>query len=237
MVGSLDMTDTTQQCPDSWKKISSPRPSCEKKSNAPCDSLNIPTGGATYQAICGRFRGYQVGSTDGFKKYNDNINTNIETYYVDGVTVTYGPPGKRRHVFTYASGFIESIDLCSCPCAQGAAPPSFVGSDYYCESGNPIMAVPGAEDVFYSDLLWDGQQCGRNESTCCNSSNLPWFCKKFPTPITEDLEVRICTDEEIDSENVAIEFFELYIQGKTYNVTFWQLYNLNIYAEISPLPL
>ena len=73
--------------------------------------------------------------------------------------------------------------------------------------------------------------------TCCNSSNLPWFCKTFPTPITEDLEVRICTDEEIDSENVAIEFFELYIQGKTYNVTFWQLYNLKIYVEISPLPL
>ncbi|KAL5515830.1 hypothetical protein EMCRGX_G001054 [Ephydatia muelleri] len=48
-VGYLDMTDPTQQCPDSWQKITSPRSSCGKKSIATCDSLNIITSGASYQ--------------------------------------------------------------------------------------------------------------------------------------------------------------------------------------------
>ena len=40
-VGYLDMTDPAQQCPDSWQNVTSPRASCEKKSSAPCDSVNI----------------------------------------------------------------------------------------------------------------------------------------------------------------------------------------------------
>ena len=216
MVGYLDMTDPTQQCPDSWQKITSPRSSCGKNFNsgAFCDSLNIPTSGASYHTVCGRFRGYQVGSTDAFRNFSGPIS--IERFYVDGVTVTYGPPGRRHHVFTYAAGVSEiNISSSTCPCiAGGQLPPLFVGSDYYCESG-----CPGPDYVltqlYFSDVLWDGQQCGGNEITCCNASYLPWFCKTFPTPISEDLEVRICTDEDIGNENVAIESFELYIQGET----------------------
>ena len=159
MVGYLDMTDPTQQCPDSWQKISSPRSSCGKKSTAPCDSLNITTSGASYQTVCGRFRGYQKGSPDAFRKLNETIERNIETYYVDGVTVTYGSPGDRHHVYTYAAGLTETTKLAqreSCPCAGGDSPPLFVGSDYYCESGNP---GPGWNLIqFYpSDVLWDRQ--------------------------------------------------------------------------------
>ena len=210
MVGYLNMTDPTQQCPDSWKKITSPRPSCGKKSSARCDSLNITTSGASYQMVCGRIRGYQVGSTDAFLDFA-HIPINIESYYVDGITVTYGLPGSRHHVYTYAAGVVETKDVASCPCAGGKAPPQFVGSDYYCESGNPGPGWIGGQ-FYSSDVLWDRQQCGGNESTCCNPPDLPWFCNTFPNPISEDLEVRICTDE--NNENVAIESFELYIQGE-----------------------
>ena len=213
LVGYLDMTDPTQQCPDSWQTFTSPRSSCGKKSSGPCDSLNVTTSGASYQTVCGRFRGYQIGSPDAFRKWNDTINRDIETYYVDGVAVTYGSPGNRHHVYTYANGFDETSVLSSCPCAGGTAPPLFVGSDYYCESGNPGPGfVP--ERFYTSDVLWDRQQCGGNETTCCNPPNLPWFCKTFPNPISEDLEVRICIDEVLSNENVAIESFELYIQGE-----------------------
>ena len=210
MLGYLDMTDPTQQCPDSWQKITSPRSSCGRKSNAPCDSLNISTSGATYQTVCGRFRGYQIGSPDAF----GTTAPNIETSYVDGVTITYGSPGNRHHVYTYAAGVKETTDSYQhcCPCAGGSAPPLLVGSDYYCESGNPGRYWINTQ--YYSDVLWDRQQCGGNESTCCNPPDLPWFCKTFPNPISEDLEVRICTDQSIDDENVGIESFELYIQGE-----------------------
>ena len=212
MVGYLDMTDPTQQCPDSWQKITSPRSSCGKKSTAPCDSFTITTSGASYRTVCGRFRGYQIGSIDAFYNY---ISRSIETYYVDGVTVTYGSPGSRHHVYTYAAGVSETN---GCPCTGGLAPPSFVGSDYYCESGNPGPDWLGTQ-LYSSDVLWDRQQCGGIEITCCNPPDLPWFCKTFPTPISEDLEVRICTDQGFNDENVAIESFELYIQGEIA----WQL--------------
>ena len=78
--------------------------------------------------MCGRFRGYQIGSPDAFFKINDAITTSIETYYVDGVTVTYGSPGSRHHVYTYAAALFETNSENSCPCAGGSAPPLVVGS-------------------------------------------------------------------------------------------------------------
>ena len=222
MVGYLNMTDPSQQCPSSWLRSSSPRSSCKKRTIDPsialCESLTVPTSGATYQMVCGRFRGYQIGSTDAFLDLS-NTRT-LEGHYVDGISITYGPPGSRQHVYTYAAGTQEIQYVSSCPCtgAGVAAPPPFVGSDYYCESGT--SSVVGG--VFYSsDVLWDGQQCGGNEGTCCNPPNLPWFCKNLSTPVSADLEVRICLDEDATNENVAIEFFELYILGEGYGIGIW----------------
>ena len=45
-VGYLNMSNQTQQCPDSWKSISSPVASCGKKDSGPCDSVNISTNGS-----------------------------------------------------------------------------------------------------------------------------------------------------------------------------------------------
>ena len=216
-VGYLDMSDPTQQCPPSWIKIPSPRASCGKKvAGVSCDSLTIGTSGASYQTVCGRFRGYQVASTDAFGRCSAVTTPNtIEDPYVDGISITYGSPGSRKHIFTYAAGYTEvnagHAQACSCPCTGGRAAPSFVGSDFYCESGNTGTAfVPN--NLFSADVLWDGQECRSLETTCCNPPNLAWFCKTFPTPISGDMEVRICTDESLDNENVALEFFELFIK-------------------------
>ena len=214
-VGYLNMSDPTQQCPNSWQTFSSPVASCAKKGSGPCDSVNI-TSGASYQMVCGRFLGYQVGTPDAFLSYA-GLGWSLETYYVDGVSITYGSPGNRHHVYTYAAGIREFASSVSCPCAAGWSPPSFVGSDYYCESGNPLNTSPDSATYmtfFDSDVLWDRQLCRHDEVTCCDPTNLPWFCKTFPTSITENLEVRICLDEGPDNENVALEFFELYVLGE-----------------------
>ncbi|KAL5518244.1 hypothetical protein EMCRGX_G003944 [Ephydatia muelleri] len=219
------MTDPTQQCPDSWQMITSPRTSCGKKSNELCDSLKIPTSGVSYQTVCGRFRGYQIGTPDAFQMWNQNVKASIEIYYVDGVTVTYGSPGSRHHVYTYAAGINEwNKFLSTCPCTgAGAPPPLFVGYDYYCESGN-VGPDWNHTEFYFSDVLWDRQQCGGNETMCCNPPDLPWFCKTFPTPISEDLEVRLCTDQGLDDENVLIESFELYIQVNNTSVASIETY-------------
>ena len=218
-VGYLNMTDPTQQCPDSWKKFTSPAgASCGKKDSAPvlCDSVNISTSGSSYQMVCGRFRGYQIGSPDAFRHVTV-LEMDLERYYVDGVSITYGSPGNRHHVYTYAAGIREYNTLNACPCAGGvAAPTSIVGSDYYCESGNSAVYISWNKTTFYNaDVLWDRQLCRNAEATCCDPPFLPWFCKMFPNPIIENLEVRICLDEDLDNENVALEFFELYILGES----------------------
>ncbi|KAL5476198.1 hypothetical protein EMCRGX_G026114 [Ephydatia muelleri] len=216
------MSDPTQRCPSSWQTFTSPRPSCGKKADSvPCDSVSINTCGASYQMICGRFGGYQVGEPDGFASYA-GLGSSLETYYVDGVSITYGSLGNRHHVYTYAAGLTEiSINLGVCPCAGGASPPPFIGSKYYCESGNPLSTF-NKTAFYYSDLIWDGQLCRNGEVACCEQPSLPWFCNTLATPISEDLEVRICLDEPLNTENVAIEFFELYILasiGAPINVT------------------
>ena len=209
-IGYLDMTNATQRCPDSWQSITLPIPSCGRKStNASCNSLIIPTSEASYKTVCGKFRGYQIGSPDGF-----NSGPSIESYYVDGISITYGPPGNRRHVYSYAASAFESPYGTTCLCAGGGNPvPWFVGSDYYCESGNPTQQW--TLQFYSSDVLWDRQQCRGYEGTCCNPLDLPWFCKTFPNTIHENLEVRLCMDEIATNEDVAIESFELYLlQGE-----------------------
>ena len=127
-----------------------------------------------------------------------------ELYYVDGVSITYGSPGNRTHVYTYAAGLSENTTILPrdmCPCAGGPSPAAFVGPDYYCESGNPLSTW-NLTYFYYTDVLWDGQQCSGLEGTCCNPPNLPWFCRTFPTPISENLEVRICLDEAANNENI-----------------------------------
>ena len=221
-VGFLDMTDPMHQCPAPWLATSSVRASCGKRTpGGACDSLPIRTSGASYQTVCGRFRGYQIGTPDAFYNSYSTTGQTVEGNYVDGISITYGLPGSRQHIFTYAAGISEFFTTTInpqpfsksslCPCAGGMASRSFVGSNYTCESGNPNPTSDGTM-FYYSDILWDGRQCGGLETTCCSAPNLAWFCTTFPTPVSGDIEIRLCMDEAIGNENIALEFFELYIK-------------------------
>ena len=103
----------------------------------------------SYNKVCGRIVGYQYGGTQAFGYYaelrrNSPPNT-IDQYYVDGVTLTYGSPGIRQHIWTFATGIAETHNEYACPCSPGgtgvynAIPPPFVGNDYFCETGHPGM--------------------------------------------------------------------------------------------------
>ena len=65
---------------------------------------------------------------------------------MDGVSITHGGE-PRQHIWSYAASHSENsvkYSLGNCPCSfqQGSTPPSFVGNNYYCESGNPTYFVP-----------------------------------------------------------------------------------------------
>ena len=210
-VANLNMTDPNQQCPPNFNlSYTQPKRLCGKSTDGNgCNSVNYTTSGLQYNKVCGRVVGYQRGTPDGFHTYFCSDCT-INKAYVDGISITYGSP--RKHIWTLAAGLYETENLLlNCPCNSpgGAQPPSFVGSDYYCESADD--SAPWSISTLYSDdPLWDGEGCGGNEAPCCNPPDLPWFCKELPEPTSDDLEVRICTDQP--DEDVPIEAIELYVQ-------------------------
>ena len=52
-----------------------------------------------YQRVCGRARGYQKGTPDGFRSGS------VNDIYVDGLSITHGSP--RQHIWTYVAGHTD----------------------------------------------------------------------------------------------------------------------------------
>ena len=209
-VAYLSMSDPSQQCPSVWQEIATPHRVCGRRSTgASCEGLTYPTGSDQYDQVCGRIIGYQIGTPDTF------IGRSIDSIYLDGVSVTYGSP--RQHIWSFAAGLDEGLynrpDIV-CPCVTGSTTgrrvPSFVGQNYFCESG--LTQYPGIIS-FYSngDPLWDGQGCGPT-SSCCTFNSPPWFNVQLSSPTTDDIEVRICGNEAIENEDTPIQLIELYVK-------------------------
>ena len=213
-VAYLNMSDPSQQCPSTWREYGANgsrlcrRP---ETSSGSCLQTSYVTG-RQYSKVCGRVYGYQVGSTDAFSFLAKN--NSIDSYYVYGVSVTHGVP--RNHIWTFAAGVSEGDYVNqdgNCPCSDPSDPsslfpPTFVGDNYYCESGNPADTF--IEGHLYSDdLLWDGQQC---EGQCCGNGNSPpWFSSELQSKTIDDIDVRICIPQP-SSEDIAIQLVELYVQ-------------------------
>ena len=202
-------TDVGDNCPTGWIKSSHNRTSfCRVPSdNGGCYSTFLSTNGVSYQHVCGRARGYQKGSPDAFSQ-----NTlSIDTYYVDGLSITHGNP--RQHIWTYAVEPTENGSFTgNCPCAvnPGRSPPLFVGNKYYCESG--VEGSLSSDAYYLSDPLWDGAGCSAN-NTCCSNTDQPWFHHQLNNMTQDDIEVRICTSNSFSSnEGILVDILELYIQ-------------------------
>ena len=178
-----------------------------------CYSTVFSVNGMAYNEIRGMVRGYQQGTTDSFDPYK-NQHTGINGAYVDGVSITLaGSP--RKHVWTYASGLssVGNFSFGTCPCAvvPGPSPPSFVGENYYCQSGNNQLTYNFG--VYYLDNpLWNGAGCENINDNCCAKVDTPWFYREFTTRQEENLEVRICTNQPYHNEGVLIDQLALYIQ-------------------------
>ena len=214
-VAYLNMSDPTQTCPYPWREYNANGVRACGRLVTNCYSVNYTSNGRQYSRVCGRVIGYQIGSTDVFL----NRQRGIDSDYVDGVSITHGSP--RTHIWTYAAGASDNLvsgdEVFSCPClVTGSSftpqiPPSFVGNNYYCESGNPTLSFENSDSFVYtSDPLWDGRQC---EGQCCsNGKSPPWFSVALPNPTTDDIDVRICGTDTVAREDTPIELLELYIQ-------------------------
>ena len=217
-VAYLNMSDTSQQCPSVWQEITTPFRVCGRRSTtASCEGVTYTTGSEQYDQVCGRIVGYQSGNTDSFRGSSFSINT----YYVEGVSVTRGSP--RQHIWTFANGVDEqtTYPCCTCPCVAGSVGggniPSFVGQNYFCESGlTRWNGTPRGGLWANGDPLWDGQGCGPT-STCCTFNSPPWFNIQLSPPTTDNIEVRICGQHGSGNNDTPIQVVELYVKWTEYD--------------------
>ena len=206
----LDMRDPHTNCPSGWDLISYKR-SCGKfctSSSLSCDSVFFPVRGGNYTSVCGSIRAYQYEYTDGFEAYHDGNVTTIDGAYVTGVSPTHGRP--RQHIWTFAAGGAEDrpirYDVCPCDTSMNINIPSFVGEDYFCESGVNTGVAGG---LHTNDPLWDGEGCS-SSSSCCSFNNPPYFTKQLPSPTSDAIEARLCRLNSGDDS--PVEFMELYVK-------------------------
>ncbi len=69
--------------------------------------------GITYTQVCGRTIGYQYHSPNAFAPSIIG-NASLERLYIDGVSLTHGPPGLRTHVWSFANAVYETLNECPC---------------------------------------------------------------------------------------------------------------------------
>ncbi len=209
------MTNSSHQCPGemeedtlSGKRVCGRNSSISFTTHETCASATYSTN-ALYSKVCGRITGYQYGDVHGFQRSRQSI----DSYYVDGVTVTHGPPGNRQHVWTFVNGRSETLGD-ACPCAPNAAPvtiPTFINQDYFCEAGS--VNNPANWHFYSNDPLWDGDGCTVSGNTCCEFNNPPYFTKQLSNSTDNNLEVRACSYySRLDNADTLIELIELYIK-------------------------
>ena len=197
----LDMTSNYHQCPSGLREHNDDSPNIRtcvrNETSGGCSSV-LSTANIQYSKVCGRITAYQFGSVDGFR------NADIESAYVDGVILTHG--NSRQHIWTFAAG----NRICD-NCRDDRRPMLSVGSDFFCDSGNHQSGMRNAGKTFYGDNpLWDGVRCPASNN-CCPTDNPPYFLKTL-AQTTDDIEMRVCRDEGSDTEDIAIETVEIYVQ-------------------------
>ena len=213
----LDMTDAAQDCPDGFRLYQqSGVRACGRPGSGVASSVSVqfPSNGISYSEVCGRVVGYQYRSTDGLAAGFGGGHLDINSFYVDGVSITHGYP--REHVWTLVSSITDTYTsfpslMCACATGSSQSVQPFIGDHYFCESGN--HANGWSSTLYTSDPLWDGKGCGPVEGACCAAPGLPWFYRNFGTNSTTDyMELRVCGDQSTGDEDNAVSFYEIYVK-------------------------
>ena len=138
-LGHFNISDSNVSCPSEFKPYYKEEVRvCGRSNKGPgCSSIKIPSNGISYSQVCGRVVGYQYGLPDAVTKSNTNdsadARNDINSHYVDGVSITQGDP--RKHIWTLMAGNSSYNNSGNCPCNSSSSNEqevqSFVGEDYF----------------------------------------------------------------------------------------------------------
>ena len=216
-VAYLNVTGTSSQCPTNFSIMTENGQRFCIRDHDGCVALPSETLGITYSQVCGYARGYTYYRPDAFYgddtiNYVRGLNEPLSGNYVDGISITYGTPS--HHLWTYVAGgseFGDQIPSYNCPCnsnINGIPVPAYVENDFYCEAA----MNSGTAGWYVGDPLWDGEMCGGTERPCCNHASLPWFIKQLPNHTSENIQVRLCTDQDMPDENIGLERLAVFVK-------------------------
>ena len=132
--------------------------------------------------MCGRVRRYQKGST------NRRRLLSINPYYVEGLSVTHGNP--CQHMWAYMQ--LDSVRVETILVAT-----TYVLS--FQEQPQETLLVS-----MNIDPSWDGAGCSAS-STCCSNTDQPWFHHQLSNMTEDDIEVRICRDQNFNNEGILVD--------------------------------
>ena len=150
-----------------------------------CTSVSFNTSGISYSKVCGRIRGYGIGTVDGFYENGLIRGSSVEDNYLDGVSIT----SSGTHIWSFVAG------VCSRACLLQHRL-GFVGDDFSCESRRSGCSSDNM------CVLWDQDDC---------RVAMPFFFKSLYTSISADVTMSVCRDETRDNEDIALTVAELYV--------------------------
>ena len=160
---------------------------CIRSEETPnCTSILYSSLNIQYSKICGRIRGYGVGSVDGFFGRTAQHSMVVTDNYLDGISIAIN----TDHVWSFVAGRCDSCVI---------KKPSFIDSDFTCDDNNPICSG----EMLCGSILWNTNKCGKTT---------PVFYKQLSNNITTDINVKVCRNEARNNEDIAVTSIDLYIQ-------------------------
>ena len=150
-----------------------------------CTSVSFNTSGIPYSKVCGRIRGYSIGTVDGFYESGLIRGSSVEDNYLDGVSIT----SSGTHVWSFVAG------SCSRACVLQQRL-GFVSDDFSC-----VNSGCSSDNTCVSSL-WDKDDC---------RVAMPFFFKTLSTSTSADVTMSVCRDETRDNEDIALTVAELYV--------------------------
>ena len=207
-IAHLDMSNPRASCPGDFKLYDNKTygvRACGRKAiiRNYCESIKFPMPEGMedgYGEVCGTVIGYQYWSPNELHTSTNDI----DSYYVDGISLTYGM-NPRNHIWTFMAGRNEQHRGCPCANDSTTSVPSFIGDNYYCESGSKVTET---RKLYTEDPLWDGKGCGHYEVQCCNHHGR--FYANLTETTTDDMELRICAD--YNDEDIPFKLYDIYVK-------------------------
>ena len=198
------LSNTTSQiaCPTEFELINDPNVPALCKRNPTgvgCSSITYSTNGNSYSQVCGTIHGSYFGDPDGFDSYSSIrsrfANTPLNGNYVDGISLTHGGMNEH-HIWTLTAivNFVHRSDICS---VCGSNKPSYVGMDYSCD----VLGTRACKIGCSPRQIWGSGQCIGNNT----------FYKNLMQPTSDNIKMRVCTDQAEDDEDIYLSFIELYV--------------------------